>query len=261
MYYYPNSRTFYKLRGDEIDILNIQISDIDYNQLDLFKGITTIVKLVIKSKIKIDFTSNLCVSSKATGMSDFHNKNSHFRVVLPSNDVFQTENSQLSIASITYPNRFKVLPRYLKSNIIRKIYLYSDQQVILGEMEVFISENEDNSDLMKDVSEDGSLDPLVLISNLNKRFKREEITWKYNNRSQHVSFKTGKHSYVLQIPFSFGNLFGFEESYVWFVNAMTSGHEFKDTWFYKLFWTEKFIDVMKTKNNLSIYELLGTDGF
>ena len=72
-------------------------------------------------------------------------------------------------------------------------------------MHVFISQNEDNSDLMKDVSEDMSLDLLVLISNLNKRFKREEITWKYNNGSQHISIKTGKHSYVLQIPFSLGN--------------------------------------------------------
>ena len=139
MYYYPNSRTFYKLRGNEIDTVNIKISDKDYNQLDLFKGIPTIVKLVIKSKVKMDFTSNLRVSSKAPGMSHFYNKNSHFRVVLPSNDVFQTEKSQLSIASITYPNRFKVLPRYLKSNIIRKIYLFSDQQVILGEMEVLLA--------------------------------------------------------------------------------------------------------------------------
>ena len=69
----------------------------------------------------MDFTSNLRVSSKASGMSHFHNKNSHFRVVLPTNDVFQTEKSQLSIASITYPNRFKVLPMYLKSNIIRQL--------------------------------------------------------------------------------------------------------------------------------------------
>ena len=69
----------------------------------------------------MDFTSNLRVSSKAPGTSHFYNKNSNFRVVLPSNDVFQTEKSQLSIASITYPNRFKVLPKYLESNIIKKI--------------------------------------------------------------------------------------------------------------------------------------------
>ena len=45
-------------------------------------------------------------------------------------------------------------------------------------------------------------------------------------------------SYVLQIPFSLGNLFGLQESDVNIVNTMTSSHEFKDTWFYKLFWTK-----------------------
>ena len=34
-------------------------------------------------------------------------------------------------------------------------------------MDVFTRENEDNSALMKDVCDDVSLDPLVLISNLN----------------------------------------------------------------------------------------------
>ena len=29
----------------------------------------------------------------------------------------------------------------------------------------------------------------------------------------------------------------------------------------QIFWIENFIDVMKMKNNLSIYELLGTNGF
>ena len=70
--------------------------------------------------------------------------------------------------------------------------MYSDQEVILGEMEVFTSQREDNSDLMKDICDDMSLDPSVLISNLNKRFREEDITWKYNNRSQHVSIKTRK---------------------------------------------------------------------
>ena len=43
--------------------------------------------------------------------------------------------------------------------------------LFLGKMECFSSDNEDNSDLMKDVSDDVSLDPFVLISNLNKRFR------------------------------------------------------------------------------------------
>ena len=143
----------------------------------IYLGIPTIVKLVIKSKVNMDFTSNLRVCSKASGMSHFHNKNSHFRVVLPTNDVFSNRknlNFQLQVLHIRIDSKF--LPMYLKSNIIRKIYLYSNQEVILGEMDIFISQNEDNSDLMKDVSKDVSLDPLVQISNLNKKFKEEEIT-------------------------------------------------------------------------------------
>ena len=181
--------------------------------------------------------------------------------LFPSNDVFHTEKYQLSIASITYPNSFKVLPKYLNSNIIKRIYLYSNQEVIIGEMDIFSSRNEDNSDLMKDINKDLSLDPLVMISNLNKKFKEEDITWKYNNRSHHVSIKTRKNAYVLQIPIALGNLFGLQESDVSFVNAMTNNHDFKKAWFYKLFWTENFIDVMKTQNNHSIYELLGNNGF
>ena len=44
-----------------------------------------------------------------------------------------------------------------KSNIIEK--MYSDQEVVLGEMEVFTSYNEDNSYLMKGVNDDLSFDP------------------------------------------------------------------------------------------------------
>ena len=79
--------------------------------------------------------------------------------------------------------------------------MYSDQEVIIGEMEVFIGQNKDNHDLMKEFSEDVSLDPLALISNQNKKLGEEEITWKFNDRSQDVSIKTGKYGYVLQIPF------------------------------------------------------------
>ena len=259
LYYYPNNRTFYKLRGNEIDSINIKISDKDYNQLNLFQGIPTIVKLIIKSKLEMDFTSNLQVSSKAPGISHFYNKNSYFRVSLPSNEVFQAEKSQLSISSITYPNRFKVLPKYLNSDIITKIYLYSNQNVIPGEMEIFSSQYEDNSDLEVDISDDVSLDPLVLVTNLNKRFK--DIRWSYNNKTNRISIKTRKNAFVLQIPIPLANLFGLQESDVDYVNSMITNHKFLDTWYYKVFWTEKFMNVMKTQNNLSIYELLGDQGF
>ena len=87
--------------------------------------------------------------------------------------------------------------------------MYSDQEVILGEMDVFISHNADNNDLMKDVSEYVASDLLFLISNLDKKFKEQQITWKYNKRSQHASIKTIKHSYALQITLLLGNLFGY----------------------------------------------------
>ena len=119
--------------------------------------------------------------------------------------------------------------------------MYSDQEVILGEMKVFISQNEDNSYLMKDDSDYVSLDPLVIISNQNKKIREEDITCKYNNRSQHVSIKTRKQGYVLQTLFSLGNLFGPDKSGAEFVNSMTNSHEFKDTWFYTLFWTENLL--------------------
>ena len=259
LYYYPNNRTFYKLRGNEIDSINIKISDKDYNQLNLFEGIPTIVKLIIKSKIEMDFTSNIQVSSNAPGISHFYNKNSYFRVALPSNEVFQAEKSQLSISSITYPNRFKVLPKYLNSNIIKKIYLYSNQNVILGEMEIFSSQYEDNSDLTVDISDDVSLDPLVMVTNLNKRFK--DIEWSYNDKTNCVSIKTRENAFVLQIPIPLANLFGLQESDVDYVNSMITNHKFLDSWYYKIFWTEKFMNVMKTQNNLSVYELLGDHGF
>ena len=95
---------------------------------------------------------------------------------------------------------------------------------------------------------------------MNKRFREEDIIWKYDNKSQHISIKARKRDYILQIPIPLGNLLGLQNSDVGFVNDMTSSHEFKSTWFYKLFWTEKIIDVMKSINNLSIFELLGNKG-
>ena len=126
-------------------------------------------------------------------------------------------------------------------------------------MEIFSSQYEDNSDLKIDISDDVSLDPLVLVTNLNKRFK--DIRWSYNNKTNRVSIKTQKNAFVLQIPIPLANLFGLQESDVGYVNSMITNHKFLDTWYYKIFWTEKFMNVMKTQNNLSIYELLGDHGF
>ena len=56
-------------------------------------------------------------------------------------------------------------------------------------MEVFTSYNDDNSELMKYVSDDVSLDPFVLVSKFNKRLRKEDIAWKYDNKSQHMPIK------------------------------------------------------------------------
>ena len=42
---------------------------------------------------------------------------------------------------------------------------------------------------------------------------------------------------------------------------MVANHTFKSEWFYNVLLTPKFIDVMKNKNNTSIYELLGQNNF
>ena len=260
LYYYPNNRTYYKLKGNEIQDISIRISDKDYNQLSLFEGIPTITKLIIKSQVKMDFTSNLRVSSKASGTSNFKNKNSFFRVVIPTNDIFQSEKSQISVSSITYPNRFKLLPEYLNAKCIRTYFMYSNENIISSEMEI-TSSSENDSAFSKDITSDLSLDPLTLINNFNKRFEKEKIEWLYNNQSQRTTIKTNKHAYILQIPCPLGYLLGFQDSDVSFSNNMIRNHLFKDSWFYKVFWTEKFIDVMKTKNNLSIYEILANNNF
>ena len=178
MYYYPNNRTYYKLKGNEIQDISIRISDKNYNQLQLFEGIPTIIKLIIKSQVKMDFTSNVRVSSKASGISNFPNKNSFFRVVIPTNDIFQSEKSQISISSITYPNRFKLLPEYLNAKCVRTYFMYSDENIILSEMEISSSSRKDST-FSKDITSDLSLDPLTLINNFNKRFEKEEIEWLY----------------------------------------------------------------------------------
>ena len=56
-------------------------------------------------------------------------------------------------------------------------------------------------------------------------------------------------------------MLGLQEIDIDFSNPMTGNHVFKSSWYYKLFLTEKLIKVMKTDNNLSVYELLGKNSF
>ena len=191
------------------------------------------MKLVMKSQTDMDFTSNLRVSSKGQIISNFYNKNSFFRVILPQNDIFQSETSQLSISSITYPNRFKVLPEYLKARYITTFFMYSNQNIILSEMQ--INSNDKKLDLSKDIYSVISLDPLVLVRNLNKMFENEKIEWIYSNQNHRINIKTSNNAYVLKNPQSIAILLGFQEDDISFVNDMTVNHLCKDTWLYKVF--------------------------
>lgn len=93
----------------------------------------------------MDFTSNLRLSSRAPTSVNFQNRNSSFRVVLSSNDLFQYEKSQLSIASITFTKR---------SNYIGKIFWYTIQNVDEFDMNFF---KEADPELTVDISIDVSL--------------------------------------------------------------------------------------------------------
>ena len=137
--------------------------------------------------------------------------------------------------------------------------MYSNENVIFNEMQINSSKQEFAS--LKDVSLDISFDPLTLVSNLNKKFEKENIEWIYNNQSQRITIRANNNAYILQVPCPLGYLLGFKDSDVSFVNDMINNHQFKDSWFYKIFWTPRFIDVMKVQNNLSIYELLANNSF
>ena len=100
-------------------------------------------------------------------------------------------------------------------------------------------------DLSKDINSVISLDPLVLVKNLNKMFENEKIEWIYNNQNHRIKIKTSNNAYVLQIPQSIAILLGFQEVDISFVNDATVNHLFKETWLYKVFWTDKFINTIK----------------
>ena len=109
----------------------------------------------------MDFTSNLRISNQALSVSNFPNRNSFFRVNIPSNEIFQSELSEMSAASITYSNEFKVLPSYLNSNIINRFYMYSGDLFSVNSMQLNDSKRGPSS--INDISSDVSHDPHVFI--------------------------------------------------------------------------------------------------
>ena len=203
----------------------------------------------------MDFTSNLRVSSKATPPASFRNKNSLFRVTLPSNEIFQSESSKMCISSVTYPNRFNLLPSYLNANEIKVIYMYAKNNFSLARMKM--------EPTSKKITAYLSNDPKLLINNFNNIFNfNPGITWKYNGQTNKISISSSANSYILQIPIPFGNMIGLEENDDWFKNDMVTNHYFRNTWTkYKLMMTDKFIEIMKNQNNISMYELLDDNNY
>ena len=51
---------------------------------------------------------------------------------------------------------------------------------------------EEDPELTTDVSNDVSLDPEILISNLNKKFTNEKIEWSYDKITHRISIKSQK---------------------------------------------------------------------
>ena len=96
---------------------------------------------------------------------------------------------------------------------------------------------------------------------LTKSSKRKKIEWSYDKITHKISVRSQKSAYLLQIPIPLGNLLGFHESDISFTNPMITSHLFRPSWFYKVFLTDKIINILKTKNNLSVYELLGKNQF
>lgn len=207
----------------------------------------------------MDFTSNLRVASNANKVSNFQNQNSCFKVSIPPSYIFQLESSELPICSITCLNQFKVLPSYLNSGLIKCFYMYSNVSFLWGSMEINSTVEEPSS--LKNVSSDMSLDPYIVIKNLNKKCKNEKIEWKYDDQQHRISILTDNDAYVLKIPYYLGIMLGFQDGAVNYNNPMVFNHTFKNSWFYKVFCTPKFIDVMKKENDLSIYELLNDNNF
>ena len=137
--------------------------------------------------------------------------------------------------------------------------MYSGDLFLVNSMQLNHSKRDPSS--IKDIRLDVSHDPNVFIKNLNHRFHSEKIEWEYNDLDNRVIVNTNDNAYVLQIPMSLGIMLGCQNSDVSFQNEMVANHTFKSDWFYNVLLTPKFIDVMKNKNNTSIYELLGQNDF
>ena len=82
----------------------------------------------------------------------------------------------------------------MKSNYIRKVFLYTNQNVDEFNMNFF---TEADPELTVDIGNDVSLNPDVLVSNFNKKFLNEQLEWSYDKIKHRMLIKSKKNAYLL----------------------------------------------------------------
>ena len=249
MYYYPKNLSFFKILDSEVQNIDIVLKEKSTKQLKLFYDTPTLVKLLIKSEKGMPGISNIRISSNADSISNFPNKNSFFRVKLKSNDIFQSENSQIAITSVSYPNKFKILPSYLKSNTIKLIYMYSSSH--FSHQNIFTEKNVDGKIIENEN---------VIFSNLKEVFNNF-VSLDYDENANIFSISSTHNAYIIQLPIPLGNVIGMRKNDIQFNNKMIYNHTFKSDWYYNCEMTPKFLDTMNDKHNKSIYEYLNDHNY
>ena len=128
-YYFNTSKTsqFFKINKESLKQINIKLFTEDFELLPLLPGVASITKLRFKAMDK-PRVSNLKVSSSSEKYSAFENRNSSFRVKIPSNLNFNQPNLHISVSSITFPNKFKTFPANSK-NILYVLTINEQLQI------------------------------------------------------------------------------------------------------------------------------------
>ena len=111
---------------------------------------------------------------------------------------------------------------------------------------------DEGPELSEDISSDLSLDLVTLITNFNKKLESDNIEWQYGDRTHQMSIKTKKMYIHNKFPFHL-ELIDLRKTDVNFTAPLIANHVFKSTWYYKVFLTEILVNIMKYKNNLSVY--------
>ena len=109
--------TYFKLNCSELNSINIKLTNSIFEQLPLLPGVPSTIKLKIQS-MEGNIISNLKVSSNSKEFSTFNNTNNHFRIKIPPNLDFSEPNLQMSVSSITYPNKFASIPNFEQNKYI-----------------------------------------------------------------------------------------------------------------------------------------------